>query len=152
MAAHQAPPSLGFSRHEHWNGLPFPSWVIQQIPIGYLFYIWYCKFLFVFLKKKDYDMWSTVDRTFNELITWVWLPDKVENELELPVTAGGGGFHRNILLWRKDFIFEWNWKLVKYMLILMVSLSFIILRINHCWCVCLKKFISVFHPGPRETI
>ena len=25
MAAHQTPPSLGFSRQEHWNGLPFPS-------------------------------------------------------------------------------------------------------------------------------
>ena len=25
MAAHQAPPSLGFSRQEHWGGLPFPS-------------------------------------------------------------------------------------------------------------------------------
>ena len=24
-AANQAPPSLGFSRQEHWNGLPFPS-------------------------------------------------------------------------------------------------------------------------------
>ena len=24
MAAHQAPQSLGFSRHEHWSGLPFP--------------------------------------------------------------------------------------------------------------------------------
>ena len=24
-AAHQAPPSLGFSRREHWSGLPFPS-------------------------------------------------------------------------------------------------------------------------------
>ena len=24
-AAHQAPESLGFSRKEHWNGLPFPS-------------------------------------------------------------------------------------------------------------------------------
>ena len=24
-AAHQAPPSLGFSRQEHWNGLPFLS-------------------------------------------------------------------------------------------------------------------------------
>jgi len=28
MAAHQAPPSLGLSRQEHWSGLPFPS------PIG----------------------------------------------------------------------------------------------------------------------
>ena len=24
-AAHQAPPSLGFSRQDHWSGLPFPS-------------------------------------------------------------------------------------------------------------------------------
>ena len=24
-AAHQVPPSLGFSRQEHWSGLPFPS-------------------------------------------------------------------------------------------------------------------------------
>ena len=24
-AAHQAPQSLGFSRQEHWSGLPFPS-------------------------------------------------------------------------------------------------------------------------------
>ena len=24
-AAHQAPPSLGFSRQEYWRGLPFPS-------------------------------------------------------------------------------------------------------------------------------
>ena len=25
MAAHQAPPSLGFSRQDNWSGLPFPS-------------------------------------------------------------------------------------------------------------------------------
>ena len=25
MAAYQAPPSLGFSRQEHWSGFPFPS-------------------------------------------------------------------------------------------------------------------------------
>ena len=25
MEAHQAPPSLGLSRQEHWSGLPFPS-------------------------------------------------------------------------------------------------------------------------------
>ena len=25
MAAHQPPPSLGFSRQEHWSGLPLPS-------------------------------------------------------------------------------------------------------------------------------
>ena len=25
MVTYQAPPSLGFSRQEHWSGLPFPS-------------------------------------------------------------------------------------------------------------------------------
>ena len=30
MAAHQAPPSLGFSRQEHWSGLPFPSPVHER--------------------------------------------------------------------------------------------------------------------------
>ena len=37
MADHQAPPSLGFSRQEHWSGLPFPppmceSEVAQSCP------------------------------------------------------------------------------------------------------------------------
>ena len=29
-AAHQAPSSLGFSRQEHWSGLPFPSPVHER--------------------------------------------------------------------------------------------------------------------------
>ena len=29
-AAYQAPPSLGFSRQEHWSGLPFPSPVNER--------------------------------------------------------------------------------------------------------------------------
>ena len=33
--AHQAPPSLGFSRQEHWSGLPFPSPRILM-PTNYL--------------------------------------------------------------------------------------------------------------------
>ena len=32
MAAQQAPPSLGFSRQEHWSGLPFPSPVHETEP------------------------------------------------------------------------------------------------------------------------
>ena len=29
-AAHQAPPSLGFSSQEHWSGLPFPSPICES--------------------------------------------------------------------------------------------------------------------------
>ena len=31
--SHQDPPSLGFSRQEHWNGLPFPSPPLASIII-----------------------------------------------------------------------------------------------------------------------
>ena len=34
IAAHQAPPSLGFSRQEHWSGLPFPSPLGLWVPIN----------------------------------------------------------------------------------------------------------------------
>ena len=37
IAAHQAPPSQGFSRQEHWSGLPFPS----PIQICYRYTIWW---------------------------------------------------------------------------------------------------------------
>ena len=30
MAAHQAPPSMGFSRQEYWSGLPLPSLMYSQ--------------------------------------------------------------------------------------------------------------------------
>ena len=33
MAAHQASPSLGFSRQEHWSGLPFPSPIKQPLTL-----------------------------------------------------------------------------------------------------------------------
>ena len=33
MAAHQAPPSLGFSRQEHWSGLPFPSPMHEKVKV-----------------------------------------------------------------------------------------------------------------------
>ena len=44
MAAHQAPPSLGFSGQEHWSGLPFPSPML--ICLGFL------NFLYIFERKK----------------------------------------------------------------------------------------------------
>ena len=34
MAVHQAPLSLGFSRQEHWSGLPFPSPTVRYLKGG----------------------------------------------------------------------------------------------------------------------
>ena len=52
MAAHQAPPSLGFSRQEHWSGLPFPSSMHESEKlIKYIFsLLWKCGF---FSRKKS---------------------------------------------------------------------------------------------------
>ena len=39
MAAHQAPPSLGFSRQEYWSGVPLPSpcFILGLYKIDYYF-------------------------------------------------------------------------------------------------------------------
>ena len=36
--AHQAPPSMGFSRQEHWSGLPFPSPLGMVVPPSFLYF------------------------------------------------------------------------------------------------------------------
>ena len=46
MAAHQASPSLGFSRQEHWSGLPFPSPIIY-LSIIYLLSIYQLSIIYL---------------------------------------------------------------------------------------------------------
>ena len=36
-AAHQAPPSMGFSRQDHWSGVPLPSPHYYQYILNYIF-------------------------------------------------------------------------------------------------------------------
>ena len=49
MAAHHAPLSLGFSRQEHWSGLPFPS----PMMYSYLVLIVYSGFPWSFSGKES---------------------------------------------------------------------------------------------------
>ena len=41
MAAHQAPPSLGFSKQEYWSGLPFPS-PMHACMLSHFGRVWLC--------------------------------------------------------------------------------------------------------------
>ena len=41
MAAHQAPPSLRFSRQEYWSGLPFPS-PMHACMLSHFSRVWLC--------------------------------------------------------------------------------------------------------------
>ena len=65
-AAHQAPPSMGFSRQEFWSGLPLPSpaiWLdccISQVP---LFHFFVSSLLSSLLKAGD---------TFSESQLTIW--------------------------------------------------------------------------------
>ena len=33
MAAHQAPPSMGFSKQEYWSGVPLPSPLLMLVSV-----------------------------------------------------------------------------------------------------------------------
>ena len=72
-AAHQAPPSMGFSRQEYWSGVPLPSWPkVIPIPIsncifpgfelfideniGHIFCVWFL-LLIVMLMRIIYIVW-----------------------------------------------------------------------------------------------
>ena len=37
--AYQAPPSMGFSRQEHWSGLPFPSPSHSDLGLNYSYLV-----------------------------------------------------------------------------------------------------------------
>ena len=71
MAAHQASPSLGFSRQEHWSGLPFPSpyHFLGHFIFRLLLFFYDCIRvikLFLFLPLKDILIQST---SFNEVLS-----------------------------------------------------------------------------------
>ena len=58
-AAYQAPPSMGFSRQEHWSGVPFPSplksWIELKgwpLPWVRILTVWTWSFLSLKLKPK----------------------------------------------------------------------------------------------------
>ena len=60
-AAHEAPPSLGFSRQEHWSGLPFPSLhghiILQKFCTCWEFHQCYIKNSYS-LKSKCHQFWN----------------------------------------------------------------------------------------------
>ena len=51
MAAHQAPPSLGFSRPEHWSGLPFYLSTSALLTIPKPLTVWVTKILWKILQE-----------------------------------------------------------------------------------------------------
>ena len=72
IAAHQAPPSMGFSRQEYWSGVPLPSPVDYFYCIfNFNYYILHLWFFFIFsnslLKTSIFSLYS-----FNLLLdSWI---------------------------------------------------------------------------------
>ena len=91
MAAHQAPPSLGFSRQEHWSGLPFPSPMHESKKWKwiYLYIKNYCKLKILILSQGAWKFMLTQrikdDRLFPFLL---WVLSLFRNKLSLYVPLG----------------------------------------------------------------
>ena len=50
-AAHQAPPSMGFSRQEYWSGVPLPSPGRYILMFRFMFIVLYIVYTNPFFKK-----------------------------------------------------------------------------------------------------
>ena len=61
-AAHQAPPSLGFSRQEYWSGLPFPSPMHARM-LSHFSRVWLCETPWTATKLQ-------IQTNCN---TWIWV-------------------------------------------------------------------------------
>ena len=67
-AAHQAPPSMGFSRQEYWSGVPLPSpllhcrWrlIIFTMPLACVNFFFICKKICFILQKKSYPLFWVI--------------------------------------------------------------------------------------------
>ena len=125
-AAHQAPPSLGFSRKEHWSGLPFPS-PMHARKISCFSHAWLCAILWTaahqaslstgFSRQEywsvaiSFSIWMSKIRETVKDIVEVWCchvvgyhaavknKDRSQSNLQIqcnPYQNSNGIFHRNI--------------------------------------------------------
>ena len=60
-AAHQAPPSMGFSRQEYWSGVPLPSPSLASTAII---------LPYVFCSLLNYNIWEKLYVTVDLFILW----------------------------------------------------------------------------------
>ena len=84
MAAHQAPPSLGFSRQEHWSGLPFPS------------------------PMQESEKWKWSHSVVSDSLRPHGLqPTKLLHPWDIPGKSTGVGCHCLLRPWARDFILDY---------------------------------------------
>ena len=108
--AHQAPPSMGFSRQEYWSGLPFPSpgpfcyfWP-NYYQHFHLFYFslsfWLCLEAYINLSSSGLQQWKS------PVLTTELPENSLCNLLSEQFGLSESFFcYYNILLWFKNLIF-----------------------------------------------
>ena len=72
-AAHQAPPSMGFSRQEYWSGVPLPS-------------------------PMNSSRWSQTTAMWGPSVEWPWAPQVAPVSVAACVTSFGG-YHQPQFAW-----------------------------------------------------
>ena len=58
--AHQAPPSMGFSRQEYWSGVPLPSLVCICIYVYHIFFIHSSTDVVVLFSKPSFELGAKI--------------------------------------------------------------------------------------------
>ena len=81
-AANQAPPSMGFSRHEYWSGLPLPS--------PYYFTHYYVARLQQYVNRELPDVQAGFKKgrgTRDQIANIRWIIKKQESSRKTPISA-----------------------------------------------------------------
>ena len=66
-AAHQAPPSMGFSMQEYWSGVPLPSPCLSEnthkvrLHIIQIIFLYYTTFFFIVILKVSVSIWECLN-------------------------------------------------------------------------------------------
>ena len=115
--AYQAPPSMGFSRQEYWNGLPFPSPYVRK----YCIKMTWCKYFFLILVYSEESQifpkvyWNFFSRFHYRRSKYFFLlGQRSGNQRYLGTPIRGSGFTGTVLIFRElDIYIDWgslSWK------------------------------------------
>ena len=108
-AAHQAPPSMGFSRQEYWSGVPLPSPVFfprsySQLSPSFSFSFSFYFLLFPFLPSSPHIPLSLLSfLPFFPLCTWIFCAFLYLEILQLQVSWNSSAVLGSFLFWKDIF-------------------------------------------------
>ena len=109
MAAHQAPPFLGFSRQEHWSGLPFPSPGTQHSDSIFLYISKLSPWLSLVVICHHTKSYIVIEYNPPLYISYLWLIYFVTESLYLLISLTYFSLPHPTLLWQPPVCSQYLW-------------------------------------------